>query len=106
MHQKVAINGRDIINTRNKVKMAQNGKYLTDPKIYCGQTWNFCRILSIFDFKCKIMKHATGQGQVGWSLLVTCVCFYLMWLNGSYMGLWDIELGIYVWDLSRCDVRG
>ena len=31
---------------------------------------------------------------------------YLMWFNGSYMGLWDIGLGIYVWDLSRCNLHG
>ena len=49
MHKKVAINGRDIINTRNMVKMAQNGQYLTYPKIYCGQL-GIGRMLSIFDF--------------------------------------------------------
>ena len=38
--------------------------------------------------------------------VVTCLCFYLMWFNGSYMGLWDIGLGIYVWDLSRCNLHG
>ena len=36
--------------------MVQNGKYLTYPKIDHRQTWNFSSVLSIFDFKCKIIN--------------------------------------------------
>ena len=36
--------------------MVQNGKYLTYPKIDHEQTWNFCLILSIFDFKYKFIN--------------------------------------------------
>ena len=36
--------------------MVQNGKYLTYPKTDRRQTWNFSSILSIFDFKCKIIN--------------------------------------------------
>ena len=35
----------------------KNGKYLTYPKIDSEQTWNFPSILSIFNFKCKIINH-------------------------------------------------
>ena len=34
----------------------KNGKYLTYPKIYRKQTWNFPSVLSIFNFKCKIIN--------------------------------------------------
>ena len=34
----------------------KNGKYLTYPKIDREQTWNFPSILSIFNFKCKIIN--------------------------------------------------
>ena len=33
----------------------KNGKYLTYPKIDREQTWNFPSVLSIFNFKCKII---------------------------------------------------
>ena len=33
-----------------------NGKYLTYPKIDRKQTWNFSSVLSIFNFKCKIIN--------------------------------------------------
>ena len=35
----------------------KNGKYLTYPKIDHEQTWNFPSVLSIFNFKCKIIDH-------------------------------------------------
>ena len=34
----------------------KNGKYLTYPKIDREQTWNFPSVLSIFNFKCKIIN--------------------------------------------------
>ena len=34
----------------------KNGKYLTYPKIDREQTWNFPLVLSIFNFKCKIIN--------------------------------------------------
>ena len=34
----------------------KNGKYLTYPKIDREQTWNFSSVLSIFNFKCKIIN--------------------------------------------------
>ena len=55
INQNVVINGSDIIDTSDKVWIVQNGKYLTYPKIDHEQTWNFSLILSIFDFKCKIL---------------------------------------------------
>ena len=55
INQNVVINGSDIIDTSDKVWIVQNGKYLTYPKIDREQTWNFSLILSIFDFKCKIL---------------------------------------------------
>ena len=40
------------------------GKYLTYPKIDREPTWNFSLILSIFDFKCKILdQNATINGR-------------------------------------------
>ena len=57
INQNVVINGSDIIDTSDKVWIVQNGKYLTYPKIDREQTWNFSLIMSIFDFKCKILDH-------------------------------------------------
>ena len=34
----------------------KNGKYLTNVKIDREQTWNFPSVLSIFNFKCKIIN--------------------------------------------------
>ena len=56
-NQKVVINVTDIISTSDKVWIVQNGKYLTYPKIDHEQTWNFCLVLLIFDFKCKCINH-------------------------------------------------
>ena len=55
MNQNVVINGSDVIDTSDKVWIIQNGQYLTHPKIDREQTSNFSLILSIFDFKCKIL---------------------------------------------------
>ena len=55
INQNATINGSDIIDTSDKVWIVQNGKYLTYTKIDREQTWNFSLILSIFDFKCKIL---------------------------------------------------
>ena len=55
MNQNVVINDIDIIYTSSMVWIVQNGKYLTYPKIDCEQTWNFSLILSIFNFKSKII---------------------------------------------------
>ena len=46
LDQNATINGRDIINTRVKVWIVKNGKYLTYPKIDHEQTWNFPSVLS------------------------------------------------------------
>ena len=63
INQNVVISGSDIIDTSDKVWIVQNGKYLTYPKIDREQTWNFSLILSIFDFKCKILdQNATING--------------------------------------------
>ena len=56
INQNVIINGSEVIDTSDKVWIVQNGQYLTYPKTNCEQTWNFSLILSIFDFKCKIMN--------------------------------------------------
>ena len=48
-------NDSDIINTSVKIQIVKNGKYLTYPKIDREQTWNFPSVLSIFNFKCKII---------------------------------------------------
>ena len=64
INQNVVINGSDIIATSEKVWIIQNGKYLTYLKIDREQTWNFSLILSIFDFKCKILdQNATINGR-------------------------------------------
>ena len=64
INQNVVINGSDNIDTSDKVWIVQNGKYLTYPKIDHEQTWNFYLILSIFDFKCKILdQNATINGR-------------------------------------------
>ena len=64
INQNVVINGSDFIDTSDKVWIVQNGKYLTYPKIDREQTWNFSLILSIFDFKCKILdQNATINGR-------------------------------------------
>ena len=56
IHQYVVINGSKVIDTSDKVWIVQNGQYLTYPKIDHVPTWNFSLILSIFDFKCKIIN--------------------------------------------------
>ena len=56
INQNVVINGSDITDTSDKVWIVQNGKYLTYPKIDREQTWNFPSVLSIFNFKCKIIN--------------------------------------------------
>ena len=62
--ENVVINDSDVIDTSDKVWIVQNGKYLTYPKIDREQTWNFSLILSIFDFKCKILdQNATINGR-------------------------------------------
>ena len=64
INQNVVINGSDVIDTSDKVWIAQNGKYLTYPKIDREKTWNFSLILLIFDFKCKILdQNATINGR-------------------------------------------
>ena len=64
INQTVVINGSDVIDTSDKVWIVQNGKYLTYPKIDREQTWNFSLILSMFDFKCKILdQNATINGR-------------------------------------------
>ena len=55
INQNVVINGSDVIDTSDKVWIIQNGIYFTYPKIDREQTWNFSLILSIFDFKCKVL---------------------------------------------------
>ena len=55
MNQNVVINDSGIIYTGAMVWIVQNGKYLTYPKIDCEQTWNFSSLLSIFNFKSKII---------------------------------------------------
>ena len=56
INQNVVINGSDITDTNDKVWIVQNGKYLTYPKTDREQTWNFPSVLSIFNFKCKIIN--------------------------------------------------
>ena len=63
INQNVVINDSDVIDTSDKVWIVQNGPYLTYPKIDCEQTWNFSLIMSIFNFKCKILdQNATISG--------------------------------------------
>ena len=64
INQNVVINGSVVKDTSDKVWLVQNGQYLTYPKIDREQTWNFSLILSIFDFKCKILNQtATINGR-------------------------------------------
>ena len=82
INQNVVINGSDVIDTSDKVWIVQNGKYLTYPKIDREQTWNFSLILSIFDFKCKILdQNATINGR---DIINTSVKVKKM-KNGKYL---------------------
>ena len=64
INQNVVINGSEVTDTNDKVWIVQNGKYLTYPKIDREQTLNSYLILSIFDFKCKILdQNATINGR-------------------------------------------
>ena len=82
MNQTVVINGSDVIDTSDKVWIVQNGKYLTYPKIDREQTWNFSLILSIFEFKCKILnQNATINGR---EIINTSVKVKIV-KNGKYL---------------------
>ena len=82
INQNVVINGSDIIDTSDKVWIVQNGKYLIYPKIDREQTWNFSLILSIFDFKCKILdQNATINGR---DIINTSVKVWIV-KNGKYL---------------------
>ena len=64
INQNAVINGSDDIDASHKVWIVQNGQYLTYPKIDREQTLNFSLILSIFDFKCKLLdQNATINGR-------------------------------------------
>ena len=64
------------------VWIVQNGKYLIYPKIDREQTWNFSLILSIFDFKCKILdQNATINGR---DIINTSVKVKIV-KNGKYL---------------------
>ena len=64
INQNVVINGSDVIDTKDKVWIVQNGQYLTYPKTDREQTWNFSLILSMFDFELKILhQNATINGR-------------------------------------------
>ena len=56
MNQNVEINGSDVIDTSEKVWLVQNGIYLAYSKIGHEETLNFFSIMSIFNFKCKIIN--------------------------------------------------
>ena len=81
INQNVVSNGSDVIDKSDKVWIVQNGKYLTYPKIDRKQTWNFCLILLIFDFECKILdQNATINGR---DIINTSVNIYIV-KNGKY----------------------
>ena len=64
INQNVAINGNEVIDTSDKVWTVQNSQYLTYPKTDREQTWNFSLILSIFNFKYKVLdQNATINGR-------------------------------------------
>ena len=82
INQNVVINDSDIIYTSAMVWIVQNGKYLIYPKIDREQTWNFSLILSIFDFKCKILdQNATINGR---DIINTSVKVKIV-KNGKYL---------------------
>ena len=75
INQNVVINGSDVTDTSDKVWLVQNGQYLIDPKIDREQTWNFSLILSIFDFKCKILdQNATIKMLQTWIFNLRILC--------------------------------
>ena len=81
-NQNVVINDSDIIYTSAMVWIVQNGKYLIYPKIDREQTWNFSLILSIFDFKCKILdQNATINSR---DIINTSVKVKIV-KNGKYL---------------------
>ena len=82
IHHYVVINGSEVIDTSDKVWIVLNGQYLIYPQIDCEQTWNFSLILSIFDFKCKILdQNATINGR---DIINTSVKVKIV-KNGKYL---------------------
>ena len=105
INQNVVINGSDVIDTSDKVWIVQNAQYLTYPKIDRKQTWNFPSVLSIFDFKCKIINQnvvINGSDVIDTSDKVWIV------QNGKYLTYpkidreqtWNFSLILSVFDLK------
>ena len=96
LDQNATSNGRDIINTSVKVQIVKNGKYLTYTKIDNEQTWNFPSVLSIFNFKCKIINQnvvINGSDVIDTSDKVWIV------QNGKYLTYPKIDRG-QTWNFS------
>ena len=84
----------------------KNGKYLTYPKIDREQTWNFPSVLSIFNFKCKIIDQnvvINGSDVIDTSDKVWIV------QNGKYLTYpiieqtWNFSLILLIFD-SKCKI--
>ena len=92
------------------VWIVQNGKYLIYPKIDREQTWNFSLILSIFDFKCKILdQNATINGR---DIINTSVKVKIV-KNGKYLTYpkidreqtWNFSLILSIF-VFKCKIDG
>ena len=105
LDQNATINGRDIINTSIKISIVKNGKYLTYPKIDREQTWKYPSVLSIFNFKCKIINQnavINGSDVINTSDKVWIV------QNGQYLTYPKIDreqLWNFSWILSIFDTE-
>ena len=60
----------------------QNGKYLIYPKIDHEQTWNFCLVLLIFDFKCKFINQKVVINDRD---IINTLDMVLIVQNGKYL---------------------
>ena len=108
LDQNATINGRDIINTSVKIYTVKNGKYLTYPKIYREQTWNFSSFLSIFDFKCKIINQnvvINGSDVIDTSDKVWIVQNgqYLTYPKIDHEQTWNFSLILSIFDF-KCKI--
>ena len=81
----------------------KNGKYLTYPKIDREQTWNFSSLLSIFDFKCKIINQnvvINGSDVIDTSDKVWIVQYgkYLTYPKIDHEQTWNFSLILSIFD--------
>ena len=83
----------------------KNGKYLTYPKIDRKQTWNFPSVLSIFNFKSKIINQNVVNN--GSDIIDTSDKVWIV-QNGKYLSYpktdreqtWNFSLSLSIFDFE------